>query len=70
MSEVNMPSANKFEAVDIKAGKLTNPAANEPLAFDESRIDSKHFTKISVKCKDEKSMLAALKIEDKRAAKK
>jgi len=61
-----MTSAAKIDAVEIKDEKLTKSMANTQLAFGESRIYVKHFDKITAKCKNEKSLLAALKIEDKR----
>jgi hypothetical protein len=66
-----MPTATKLDSIDIKSNKLTKSTANDQLQHGDSRIDTKHFEKFVAKCgKDEKTLLVALKIDDKRAAKK
>lgn len=60
-----MMESKKLSSVDIKNGKLTT-AIDGQIAYGESRISDDHFKKCVAKCKDEKSMIAAMKLKDER----
>ena len=53
-------------AVKIAAGKLEKAVGFPPIGVGESRILDEHWDKIVIKCKGEKELLKALKVEDKR----
>ncbi len=57
---------DKVSAVHISAGQLKKAILYAQVPVGESRILDEHWEKIAAKCKGEKELLKALKVEDKR----